>query len=151
MIVVVAVTAGVIGAGGGTVYAFAQDGPAPHFAESAQDGAIISDTPEEKSDWPTNASGQTYGSSQYAKSFFDRPDLIEAISQDGTYGYVRRDELDMATGAPGIAYNTPEEGLAWHEQRAAQRAAGQVISISLYEQDGNTVIGSFEIPEPRSN
>jgi hypothetical protein len=143
-----AVTASVLGVGGGTAYAIAQDSPslAPQYIEAAKSDTAVSTTPEEeKTDWPTNTSGQTYGSSRTAKSFSDRPDLIAAISQDGTRGYVLRDELDKASGAPGIAYNSPEDGIAWQKQRAAQRAAGQVTTIPLYAQDGKTVIGSFKI------
>jgi hypothetical protein len=147
VIVLAAVTAGVIGAGGGTAFAITQDGssPAPQYLRAAQGDTMISAAPEEKTDWPTNESGQTYGSSRLARSFSDRPDLIAAISQDGTHGYVRRDELDKADGAPGIAFKSPEDGVAWRNNRAAQIAAGQVIAVPLYAQDGKTVIGSFRV------
>jgi hypothetical protein len=96
--------------------------------------------------WPTNAAGETYGSALPAvrlglpRSEF--PDLISAGLRDGKRGYVRRTELDVASGMPGIVAQTPGEKAA---AQAQAQAAGERTLVPVYEQDGVTVIGTFVV------
>lgn len=78
-----------------------------------------------------NDSGLTYGSAAWATDIDDEPDLILAQATNGEIGYVYNDELDGETPA------SPEE---------AKNEPGYVINV--YESDGQTVIGEFEVGEP---
>lgn len=82
--------------------------------------------------YPRNENGQTYGSGLYATSDTE-PDLIKAYGVDGTLGYVRSVDLD------GPMPKTPQEALA------NQRRAGSIHQIPLYDVDGETVIGVFNV------
>lgn len=82
-----------------------------------------------------NEDGQTYGSALYATSIDTEPDLISAVGEDGTIGYVR--SMDLY----GVQPKTPEEALD------QMRKADSVIRIPLYAVDGKTVIGTFKIEE----
>ncbi|WP_347177128.1 hypothetical protein [Parafrankia sp. EAN1pec] len=73
------------------------------------------------------------------------PDLISAGLRDGKQGYVRRTELDVASGRPGVVANTPAELVEWNKKAAARRAAGERNLVPVYEQDGVTVIGTFVV------
>ncbi|KKM09708.1 hypothetical protein SY88_17350 [Clostridiales bacterium PH28_bin88] len=84
--------------------------------------------------YSTNESGETYGSALYATSLETEPDLISARGVDGTLGYVRKVDLN------GEMPETPEQALA--EMR---RWAGKVRQIPLYDVDGKTVIGVFNV------
>jgi len=44
--------------------------------------------------YPKNKNGQTYGSSAGATSPETEPELISAIGEDGTEGYVLKKDLD---------------------------------------------------------
>ncbi len=81
--------------------------------------------------WPRNVHGQTYGSELRAATTDDLPDLILVIATNGKEGYVRRTDLYL----PGP--KTPEE--------AANRDTSSARRIPVYEVDGVTVIGVFEI------
>lgn len=85
-------------------------------------------------DYPKNENGQTYGSTLYATSIDTFPDLIQAVGEDGTRGYVRT--LDVIGNQP----KTPEEALAQQRNRD-----GKVRQIPLFDVDGKTVIGVFNI------
>lgn len=80
--------------------------------------------------YPVNEYGQTYGkdNSEINK---EPPDLIEAIGVDGTIGYIFNTDLN-----PDIS--TPEEAI----EKLGDRT---VRAIPLYEKDGRTIIGQFEI------
>jgi hypothetical protein len=80
-----------------------------------------------------NARGETYG----VAGDGSEPDLISAIATNGREGYVRRSELDAAAGANA---STPAEALAWQDAHA-----GETFHIPVYESDGETVIGSFQV------
>lgn len=85
--------------------------------------------------YPKNEAGQTYGSEKLATSFEKEPDLIAAVGTDGTKGYVK------ATDLYGELPKTPEEAASKQEQRTSEASR----RIPLYEKDGVTVIGEFEI------
>lgn len=95
--------------------------------------------------YPVNASGQTYGSAQWADTWEDRPELIAAVGRHGTEGYLCA--ADLTAGEP----TSPAEALARMEQYEALSADwdGQspivVRTIPLYDADGRTVIDSFDI------
>lgn len=86
----------------------------------------------------TNANGESYGTD----GFGAQPDLIEAIATNGQVGYIRSDDLDEASGA-NVA--NPDEAVEWTKHTEEMRAAGEVITIPVYEADGTTVIGEFLI------
>jgi hypothetical protein len=95
--------------------------------------------------WPTNAAGETYGSALDGQFPGDKPDLIRAFTTEWTVGYVRRTELDIATGAPNVVVKNPADALAWNAKVAAMIAAGERVFVPVYEHDGVTVIGQHEI------
>lgn len=82
-----------------------------------------------------NENGQTYGSELYATSLDTAPDLISAVGEDGTLGYVRSEDLNEEMP------KTPEEALA----KQNKHKVGAVRQIPLYAVDGKTVIGVFNI------
>ncbi|OPX87832.1 MAG: hypothetical protein A4E53_02330 [Pelotomaculum sp. PtaB.Bin104] len=89
--------------------------------------------------FPKNASGQTYGSGMDA-TLDTMPDLISACGIDNTFGYVRRS--DLFEELP----KNPEEAVAIQLKRDREREAGIVVSqIPLYDVDGKTIIGVFNI------
>jgi hypothetical protein len=80
-------------------------------------------TPPQGPDFPTNASGLTYGSSQSGKD----PDLIAVIGDCGHGGYMySRDMLDPAP---------------WDPQAGAP--PGSTRTVPIYESDGKTQIDTF--------
>lgn len=86
-----------------------------------------------KTSYEVNETGETYGASGNAAIDSVDPDLILAEGVDGTLGYVRSIDLNNVARTPNAAV-------------AKQIAlANSVISIPLYEKDGQTVIGSFEL------
>jgi hypothetical protein len=99
------------------------------FAESTCDKKGSGSSPEIPGgpDYPTNASGQTYGA--MADGDYPDPDLIAVSGNCDLSGYVTREELDDP--APW----EPEAGLA----AAASR------TIPVYESDGVTQIDTFTI------
>jgi len=82
--------------------------------------------------FPKNEFGETYGSIRDLSPYEEGPDLIKAYTVDGKIGYVRAKDFF------GEAPKTPEEAL---ERQANQ----SVKEINVYESDGRTVIGKFEI------
>lgn len=102
------------------------------------DSVIASNNPNQSFSsapvYPINENGETYGSSSYAISLETEPDLISAIGVDGTLGYVRKTDLN------GEMPNNPEQALAGMRQRE-----GKVRQIPLYDVDGKTVIGAFNV------
>ena len=84
--------------------------------------------------FPTNETGQTYGSSLYCTSPETEPDLVKALGVDGTEGYALNKDLN------GEEPKTPEEALAIQAKLPPE---GRVIP--LYAKDGKTVIGEFRI------
>lgn len=112
---------------------------------SAAAGNQPAATPPEAADslYPNNAKGETYGSSSEAQTAGEEPDLILAIGKTSSgeivHGYVRKSELNAATGA---TVKTPAEAAEY--SRVAERRAA--TTIPLFAENGSTVIGSFTIP-----
>lgn len=77
--------------------------------------------------YKVNENGETYGSELYAEVCGETPDLIAAICTDGTIGYVRNSDLNPKP-------KTIEEAIELND----------ITEISLYNSDGETVIGVFE-------
>ena len=92
--------------------------------------------------YEVNSSGETFGTVAEATSSASEPDLILATATNGKVGYVKKLELDEATGA-NVA--NPEEALAWQAEVARATANGEVLSIPVYESDCKTVIGECVI------
>ncbi|MFK0003084.1 hypothetical protein [Paenarthrobacter sp. NPDC090522] len=92
-------------------------------------------------EYPKNAAGNTYGSVVDSVSPETEPDLIAAVTADGTKGYVSKAELDVANGTSASRhFRTPEDAITWMETEGrADR------SIPVYEADGTTVIGEFTV------
>ncbi len=96
--------------------------------------------------YPTNASGLTYGSAAAAAPHPENePDLILVVSNEGSEGYVYKTDLDEATGSTAAStFRSPDDALAWQEDRIKQ---GPVV-ISVYQEDGQVRIGTFTIAPP---
>jgi len=90
--------------------------------------------------WPTNANGQTYGSSAGAQPG-EEPDLIAVEATNGKEGYCLKGEL-----------NHPYNGLDRDEAtaEAMNKAALSGRTIPVYESDGTTEIGEFQCGGPGS-
>lgn len=86
--------------------------------------------------YPKNKKGQTYGSSADASSPETEPELISAIGEDGTSGYVLKKDLD------GELPKSPEEAIAIQNSRSPEG-----LDIPLFDVDGETVIGVFHVGE----
>lgn len=90
-------------------------------------------------DYPTNEAGQTYGSLADAPSDEEAPDLIAVELEDGSTGYILKEDLFEAEIA-GV--NSPADAIALEEERAStsQRGVGgsgeSVPAIPVYDQDG---------------
>ncbi len=83
-------------------------------------------------EFPKNVYDEKYGSSADVSSFKDWPELVLATGVDNIVGYVRKSDLDE--NMP----KSPAEALA-------KQAKQEKRVINLYESDGKTVIGKFEI------
>jgi hypothetical protein len=77
-----------------------------------------------------NEFGETFGPEGFGETF----DLIAAVGDDGTFGYLRSEDLN------GPVFASPEEAAAW---MATEFESKRVIA--LYSSDGRTVVGSFTI------
>ncbi|MGV8083237.1 MAG: hypothetical protein AB2L09_06370 [Coriobacteriia bacterium] len=88
----------------------------------------------DRTDWPKNAKGLTYGNALFAKSLEDEPDLQAAWATNGKLGYAYKADLY------GPVPSSPEEAL-----RLQAENAGKDIVIPVYEVDGETQIGVFVI------
>jgi hypothetical protein len=87
--------------------------------------------------WGTNSDGQTYG----AQNSNGSPDLIAAEATNGKFGYIVAAQLSDADGSTASQYFTSTvQALAW--QKAHQ---GQTRAIPVYESDGTTKIGVFNV------
>lgn len=60
------------------------------------------------------------------------PELVKAIGDDGTPGYIRIQDTDESPASPAEALRLQEA-----------RASGKGRQIPLYAEDGKTVIGTF--------
>lgn len=80
--------------------------------------------------YPTNAAGETYGTSE---PLVEEPDLVAAIGRHGVHGYLRTSDID------GDPPDTPEEA-------AEQTKRGlRGYTVPLYGANGVTVVGEFQV------
>ncbi len=106
-------------------------------------GAFNSDSPAPwpepplpaKSVYPTNAAGQTYGGH---KPLVEAPDLIAVLATNGKHGYCLNSEFEPPRNPP----KTPEEAEAMSDR------AFRGYTIPVYESDGVTQIGVFQMGGP---
>jgi len=75
-------------------------------------------------EFPVNENGETYGSAIGSSV----PDLLAAPTDDGTLGYVRVSELELARNVAGSV------------------ESGERV-VDVYASDGTTVIGQFTVTE----
>ena len=83
--------------------------------------------------YPTNAAGQTYGG---GKALVEEPDLVAVLATNGKHGYCLRSDFE------GTPPKTPEEA----EEITKRSLRGYTIPV--YESDGVTQIGVFQIGGP---
>jgi len=133
--VLVVVGVAILGLVGGA--AFAQSVLVPAGVATEEGGAPA---PAVTPEYPTNAAGQTYGSLSDSVLPEDEPDLILVQATNGKGGYVLKETLDEVTGAN---VSSPEEAIAWQQRQDA--AAWDSITIPVFESDGVSQIGSFEV------
>ncbi len=82
--------------------------------------------------WGRNAKGETYG----VQNDHGEPDLILVVATNGRTGYVYTRELNAAGGPPPT---DPSDAAV----RLQALSAG--IPVTVYESDGETVVGAFVI------
>lgn len=88
-------------------------------------------------EWARNATGDTYG----VENENGAPDLIAVQATNGTFGYVHRDDLEDADGTTASkSFRSPADALAWQAEYG-----GRITYIPVYESDGTTVIGEFQV------
>jgi hypothetical protein len=88
--------------------------------------------------YPTNAAGETYGGD---KPLVEQPDLVAVIATNGKHGFCLRSDFDGP--ADGTTPSTPPE-----EVEALNEAGLRGRTIPVYESDGVTQIGVFQIGGP---
>ena len=102
------------------------------------DPAHLPDPPlPAESVYPMNASGLTFGAHQ---PLVEEPDLMAVMATNGRVGYCYRTELTGSQQEP----RTPEEAVAGNEATLRGRM------IPVYESDGVTQIGVFQVEGPGS-
>lgn len=113
--------------------------PSPDHADSP-----LRDAKDVAVQYPVNEHGNTYGSlagmpddvwGSYEDMHALFPDLVLVEATNGATGYVWKDELDPPPPA------SPEEAVATTKERKAQ---GKTV-LTVYEQDGRTAVGEFEL------
>ncbi|HEX5642773.1 MAG TPA: hypothetical protein VFZ86_10630 [Thermoleophilia bacterium] len=112
------------------------------LASAALAGAFDSSSPAPwpepplpaESVYPTNAAGETYGAN---KPLVERPDLMAAVNRQGVHGYIRRSDMEPPPGSPEEAEQANKDSLRGY-------------TIPLYEADGVTQIGVFQVGGPGS-
>ncbi len=87
-----------------------------------------------------NENGQTYGDTMYCTKMEEFPDLIGAVSKDGTEGYVYFEDLY------GNIPDSPEAAAKYMEDIIKQNEDGVYTkTVLVYESDGKTVVGEYEV------
>lgn len=86
--------------------------------------------------WPSNASGQSYGSIQGVTSSASVPDLILVIATDGKVGYVHKAQWLAATQ---VVPADPAAAVA----QAQSGGNTATTTLPVYAQDGVTQVGVF--------
>lgn len=135
---------------------FTPNGPLPGFdsylipINDAEQGILTVTAPDdgrwtltaayataETTDWAVNEAGQSYG----VHNERGQPDLIAVMATNNKQGYVLRSDLEEADGTTAMkGFTTPEDALRWQEANA-----GLVRIIPVYESDGKTRIGDFQV------
>ncbi len=91
--------------------------------------------------YPVNEKGETYGPASYW--IWDenviQPDLQLAEGENGVTGYIRLSEIDELDGHNNV--HMPEDAVEYMKRRASEGD----ITVNMYLQDGETVIGKFVI------
>lgn len=96
--------------------------------------------------YPENADGLTFGSVMDASSPDSEPDLILVEATNGREGYVYKTDLDQADGtAAARTFKSPDEAVAWQQERDTRALREGHPTVAVYDRDGKTVIGEFEI------
>jgi hypothetical protein len=113
------------------------------FAPAGLTSADGSSSPAAAPTYAQNSKGLTFGSAAKAISPSTEPDLIEAMTDGGQKGYVKKLDLSAAEGPTNFA--SPADALAWQAANA-----GKDVSINVYEVDGVTTIGKFTVHYPTS-
>lgn len=85
--------------------------------------------------YPVNENGQTYGTESRLGRM---PELLLVEATNGNTGYVLVSELENDDGSK---VNNPSEAIEYMKEK--EKAGPRVIDV--YESDGETVIGKFEI------
>ncbi len=88
-----------------------------------------------RSNFPQNSAGQTYGSAADAQALADGPDLVAVVGDSGVLGFVYNEELN------GSHFTTLAEALTWE----ADRDAGKLVTLKVYDLDGQTVVDTFTL------
>lgn len=81
--------------------------------------------------YPVNAKGETYGPEDAREITGTEPDLVSAVATNGVKGYIRQTERRRMNGSLFDA--------DW------DRSALKTLSVPVYEADGETVVGQFNI------
>ena len=124
------------------VWALCKDCGTPFFYETGEKRAI---KPSDDEGYAVNTAGQTYGSALFARSREEHPDLISAVGNHGTVGYIYASDLDA--GEP----ITLSEALAQQAkiEELIEECAGEDIivfrTIPLYDVDGITILDEYNI------
>ena len=87
----------------------------------------VNQTPTE---WAVNENGDTYG----AANGKGEPDLVSVIATNGKLGYAYSKDLQ------GPEINNPQEAIEYMETMK-----GTTLMVPVYESDGETVIGDFQM------
>lgn len=80
-----------------------------------------------------NANEEIYGSEIFLNQYNIEPDLIEALGDNGIVGYVKATDLEE------------REPMSLSEAKEYMEKLPDQRKISLYERDGETIIGTFTI------
>lgn len=94
--------------------------------------------PHGNTNYAVNEYGETYGSISGVAYFSDYPDLIAVAGNDGVEGYIRKEDW-IEPEQPSC----PEEAVRMMEER--EKNPKPDIIIDVYEVDGRTVIGTFNM------
>lgn len=134
--VIIALAVGI--AGGAAAVSAAPTLMAP---EGVQAAAGVPSTPQPAPEYDSNSAGETYGSALTAISPESEPDLILAVATNGATGYLRKTELDIATGAVAAeSFSSPGDALRWQSTVGVQDR-----TLNVYAKDGIAVVGRFVV------
>jgi hypothetical protein len=114
-----------------SIFSISSSGASPALGRQSPAGARTV-TPRQIH-YKVNARGLTYGSAQYARNVASEPDLILVVATNGKEGYAKKSDLEGdGSGLP----SNPAEAATY---------SPSATSIPVYDSDGVTQIGSFQI------